>query len=246
MKLSSASRLYLLPNSIGSAAVPVSPECYVTPMMRNVCAAVKVIFAEDLKSVRRLFRTCGYTGDFSELEILLLNEHTHNSQYQEMLDLLIKSGAGALVSDAGIPCVADPGSDLVAMAHERGIEVVPMSGPSSIVLTLAASGLGGQRFNFNGYLPKDSNERRKKIKQMELELGKGITQIFMDTPYRNLQVLEDLFAVCRKTVMLCIGCEVTTDKGFVLTKSIDEWMQLKPDLNKRPVIFALGLRESIH
>ena len=236
----SSARLYLLPNSIGSPTSPAYAATFVTPMMQDICCSIKLLFAEDLKSARRLFRTCGYTGDFSEMEIFLLNEHTDQSLNHDFIERLVQSGAGAIVSDAGIPCVADPGSALVSMAHQRGIEVVPMSGPSSIILTLAASGLSGQRFHFQGYLPKDSSERRKKIRQMEQESATGVTQIFMDTPYRNMQVLEELFATCKKTWRLCIGCEVTTEKGFIITKTIEEWMRLKPDIHKRPVIFALG------
>lgn len=235
-----ATRLYLLPNTLGSATSPASADGYVTPMMREVCHSVRLLYAEDLKSARRLFRNCGYTGDFSEIEIHLLNEHTNASQNHEFIERLIQTGTGAIVSDAGIPCVADPGSELVSMAHEKGIEVVPMSGPSSIILTLAASGLGGQRFHFQGYLPKENAERRKKIRQMEQDSSGGVTQIFMDTPYRNMQVLEELLSTCRKTSLLCIGCEVTTEKGFVTTMTMEKWIQQKPDLHKRPVIFALG------
>ena len=239
----SLARLYLLPNSIGSPAAAVSSGSFVTPMMCEICCSVKLLFAEDIKSARRLFRTCGYTGDFSEMEILPLNEHTIKSQNHDFVERLIQMGAGVIVSDAGIPCVADPGSGLVALAHQRGIEVVPMSGPSSIILTLAASGLGGQQFHFQGYLPKELSERRKKIRQMEHESAGGVTQIFMDTPYRNMQVFDDILMNCKKNWLLCIGCEVTTEKGFVSTMTIEEWQRKKPDLHKRPVIFALGRPE---
>jgi 16S rRNA (cytidine1402-2'-O)-methyltransferase len=235
-----SARLYLLPNTLGSVSSPSSADSFVTPLMREICCTIKLLFAEDVKTARRLFRVCGYTGDFSEIEILLLNEHSEKSQNSVFIERLKQSGSGAIVSDAGIPCVADPGSALVSMAHEHEIVVVPMSGPSSIILTLAASGLGGQRFNFHGYLPKEATERRKKIRQMEQESAGGVTQIFMDTPYRNMQILEDVFVTCKKTCMLCIGCEVTTDKGFVKTKTIEEWMRQRPDLHKRPVIFAIG------
>lgn len=209
-------------------------------MMREVCQSVKLLFAEDIKSARRLFRTCGYSGDFSEIEILLLNEHTGTSENHAFIQRLIHAGSGAIVSDAGIPCVADPGSELVDLAHQHGIDILPMSGPSSIILTLAASGLHGQRFQFHGYLPKDPLERRKKIRQMEQDTAGGVTQIFMDTPYRNMQVLDDLLATCKKSLKICIGCEVTTDRGFVKTKTIGEWINQRPELHKRPVIFAMG------
>lgn len=241
-----SSRLFLLPNSIGSASAHAHTGSFVTPLMQQVCSNIKLLFVEDIKSARRLFRACGYGGDFSEIEIHSLNEHTDKSAYHDFIDRLLQTGEAAIVSDAGIPCVADPGSNLVSLAHERGVEVVPMSGPSSIILTLAASGLGGQRFYFQGYLPKDPSERRKKIRQMEQDANSGVTQIFMDTPYRNMQVLEDLFTYCRKSQMICIGCEVTTDKGFVKTKNIEEWMKQKPDLHKRPVIFVMGQADWPH
>jgi 16S rRNA (cytidine1402-2'-O)-methyltransferase len=245
MNVASSLRLYLLPNSIGSSAAISLPDSFVTPLMRQVCDRVKLVFAEDMKSARKLFRACGYTGDFSEIEIILLNEHSKYQKHSDLIDVMMRSGDAAIVSDAGIPCVADPGSGLVSLAHQHGIEVVPISGPSSILLTLAASGLNGQRFTFNGYLPKGITERRKYIREMELSAAKGYTQIFMDTPYRNMQVLEDLFAVCRKDLLLCIGCEVTTQRGFVNTMRVGDWMKKKPELNKRPVIFALGAAESI-
>ena len=235
-----SAQLYLLPNTLGSLTSPSSADSFVTPLMREVCCSIKLLFAENIKTARRLFRVCGYTGDFSEIEIFLLNEHSDKSQNSDFIERLKQSGAGAIVSDAGIPCVADPGSSLVSMAHEHDIEIVPMSGPSSIILTLAASGLGGQRFHFHGYLPKESNERRKKIRQMEQDSAVGVTQIFMDTPYRNMQILEDIFVICKKTSLLCIGCEVNSDKGFVKTKTIEDWIRQKPELHKRPVIFAMG------
>jgi len=146
-----------------------------------------------------------------------------------------------LVSEAGVPCVADPGSHIVELAHETGIKVEPLVGPSSILLALMASGLNGQKFSFNGYLPRERAERIKKIKQIEQLAKSGMTQLFMDAPYRNNQVLEDVLATCQLNSKLCIASNITCDNERINTKTIGEWSQRKPDLNKMPVMFVLGI-----
>jgi 16S rRNA (cytidine1402-2'-O)-methyltransferase len=146
-----------------------------------------------------------------------------------------------LLSEAGVPCVADPGAAIVQAAHQRGVQVVPLSGPSSIIMALMASGLNGQNFAFNGYLPIDKNERMRKLKHLELLSRKEKqTQLFMEAPYRNNQLLEDILRTCDDHTRLCIAADLTLPDEFLFTKTIKEWRQNKPDLHKRPVMFAIG------
>jgi len=145
-----------------------------------------------------------------------------------------------LISEAGVPCVADPGSSVVALAHEQGVKVVPLVGASSILLALMASGFNGQQFTFNGYLPRERSERTRKIKQLEQLALSGVTQIFMDAPYRNNQVLEDVLQTCRMETKLCIASNITCDNERINTKTVLDWTMRKPDINKMPVMFLLG------
>jgi 16S rRNA (cytidine1402-2'-O)-methyltransferase len=148
--------------------------------------------------------------------------------------------AGVL-SEAGMPCIADPGSQVVAAAHERMISVVPLTGPNAMILTLAASGLNGQQFQFNGYLPRERNERVKKLKQFErMSAEYGSSQIFMDAPYRNQHVFNDARESLAAHTKLCIGCDVHAQNGYVLTKTIEEWRTLNWDFSKRNVVFIIG------
>src|SRR5581483_7953556 len=145
-----------------------------------------------------------------------------------------------LMSEAGCPGVADPGSEIVAEAHRRGIKIVPLVGPGSILLALMASGFNGQSFTFHGYLPIDKSERAKKIKEMEATATRlNQTQIFIETPFRNNQLLEEILRSCTAKTRLCIACNLTADDEFVQTKTIAEWKQKVPDLHKRPTIFLL-------
>ncbi len=146
-----------------------------------------------------------------------------------------------LLSEAGIPCVADPGAEIVMAAHRKGITVSPLTGPSSITLALMSSGLNGQEFAFNGYLPVKKSERKKAIKVLEKRFeSMGQTQIFMETPYRNLQLMTDLLSTCKDDTYLCVACDLTLPSEFIATKTIKLWKKEIPSLNKRPAIFIIG------
>jgi 16S rRNA (cytidine1402-2'-O)-methyltransferase len=213
---------------------------YATAQLVNSLNQLESFIVEEIKSARRLLRQTGVTRPLEELEFFMLNEHTRNDDIQSLIEPLLNGKDMGLISEAGVPCVADPGSAVVALAHEQGIKVVPLVGPSSILLALMASGFNGQQFTFNGYLPRERSDRSRKIKQLEQLALSGITQIFMDAPYRNNQVLDDLLQTCRMETKLCIASNITCDNERINTKSIMDWSIRKPDINKMPVMFLLG------
>ena len=161
----------------------------------------------------------------------------------ELFDYLYPINEGhdmGIISEAGCPCIADPGAKIVSLAHEKNIKVIPLTGPSSIILALMASGLNGQAFTFHGYLPIDNMERHKKIKQLEEDSGKTqCTQIFIETPYRNNKMLETILKVCNPATQLCIASELTSANEWIKTKPIADWKNETTDLHKKPVIFLI-------
>lgn len=227
--------LYLIPNSLGGGV-----NSFATELSKQLVQKVEHFVVEEIKSARRLLRALGLKREFEEVNFYFLNEHTRFNEMDSLLKPLLAGHDAAIISEAGLPCVADPGSSLVALAHENGIKVVPLSGPSSIFMALMASGMNGQEFTFNGYLPRDRSERIRKIKQLDSLGAKGHTQIFMDVPYRNQQVLEDLLQHCRTESKLCIACNISTQAEMILTKTIAEWLVLQPSLPKEPTMFLLG------
>jgi 16S rRNA (cytidine1402-2'-O)-methyltransferase len=163
----------------------------------------------------------------------------HESQSAEAIKLLNQGISVGVISEAGCPGVADPGSEVVALAQSQNIKVVPLVGPSSILLALMASGFNGQGFSFNGYLPIDPADKQKKLKQLDRLAAEGHTQIFIETPFRNTKVLGDLMQNCSPSTLLCIACDITLATEFIQTKSIADWKKKLPDINKRPAIFLL-------
>jgi 16S rRNA (cytidine1402-2'-O)-methyltransferase len=227
--------LYLIPNSLGSGT-----DKYATQLLGITVCRLEHFIVEEIKSARRLLRQMGVTRPLEELDFRMLNEHTRTQEMDSIIEPLLQGHDMGLISEAGVPCVADPGSNVVALAHDQGIKVVPLVGPSSILLALMASGFNGQQFTFNGYLPRERGERARKIKQLEQLALSGTTQIFMDAPYRNNQVLEDVLQTCRMETKLCIASNITCDNERINTKSVMDWSIRKPDINKMPVMFLLG------
>lgn len=228
--------LYLIPNTLGGAVDTVS-----TPTLRDAVLPLTHFVAEEFRSARRLLRGLGYTREFETVSLELLNEHTPLSDLPTLLQPALDGNDMGLLSEAGCPCVADPGSALVRMAHQHKIRVRPLGVPSSIILTLMASGLTGQNFSFTGYLPRDRSERIRRIKQLEqLALHSNQTQLFMDAPYRNNQVVEDILGTCQSATLLCIGADLTTQEEYIYTTEVGAWKGHVPNLHKHPVIFALG------
>jgi len=228
------SKLYLVPNGINGASANYLPD-YITQEIKNV----RTFFVEEPKSGRRLLKSLDAQFPLGDCRFFDLNEHTNPKEVHDYVKIL-KENNCAIISEAGCPCVADPGADLVFLAHQNQIEIIPLVGPSSILLALMASGLNGQNFAFNGYLPKARPERAQKIKMLEdRSLKEKQTQIFMEAPYRNQGILEDILAVAQDKTQLCIACDITGPHQTIKTMSIKEWKKDPLNIDKKPALFLL-------
>ncbi|MDP3435968.1 MAG: SAM-dependent methyltransferase [Bacteroidales bacterium] len=206
----------------------------------SVIPALKHFVVEELRSARRYLSSAGLKGRIDSLEFYLLNEHTTEKEINSYLSLLLEGNSVGMVSEAGLPAVADPGSLLVALAHKNEIEVVPLVGPSSLMMALMASGKNGQNFSFVGYLPVKSDQRRQRIKELERVAGKtGQSQIIIETPYRNDALMADILLVCSETTLLTIASNITMADAYIKTRSIEEWKRGVPSINKKPCVFIL-------
>ena len=229
--------LYLIPVTLGDDNI-----AQVLPT--NVVATAQQLdtfVVETEKPARHFLSTIKTAKPVRELALHLLNEHTEDKALPDLLKPLLAGKDVGLMSDAGCPGVADPGARLVALAHQKGIRVVPLVGPSSILLALMASGLNGQQFAFLGYLPVDKTERANKLKEIEKRAQThNETQIFIETPYRNMHMLEALLSTCNANTRLCIASQVSLADEMIATKSISQWKQgTLPDLQKKPTVFLL-------
>ena len=231
-------KLYLIPTPLGDlppASVLPAPVLERTQGLRR-------FFVEELRTARRFLSAAGLKGRIDELELYELNEHTTREQIEAYGALLGEQDAG-LISEAGLPAVADPGAQLVELAHRRGVEVVPLVGPSSLMLALMASGLNGQCFAFTGYLPVKMPARRDAIQQLERTSAKlSQSEIIIETPYRNDALLADFCAACRPSTRLCVAAELTCPGEFIRTQTIEAWAKaLKKGfaIGKRPCVFIL-------
>lgn len=229
--------LFLIPNLIAdNTAEQVLPIGVMAAIMK-----LRYFIAEDLRTARRYLRKIGFTADFdTEVEFFLLNKHTNPGEIPDFIMPLLKGHDVGVLSESGVPCVADPGNLVVAHAQELNIKVVPLVGPSSIILALMASGFNGQNFSFSGYLPIQEKEKRDAIKALENKILKeDQTQIFIEAPYRNQKLFESLISQCRADLKLCIAKDITGLKEQILTRTISEWNAQKPDINKVNTIFLL-------
>ena len=228
--------LFLIPAYLSEE----SPVEYFAPSIKEYILKTDYFFVENEKTARRFIKSVLPEKVQSTLRISLLNKHTDSTEYSKMITPCLSGMNVGLMSEAGCPGVADPGAVIVKLAHEKGIQVVPLVGPSSILSAMMASGMNGHNFAFNGYLPIDSVERKNKLLQMESFGKKGTTQIFMDTPFRNQRLLEEIIQYCKFDSMLCIACNVTAKDEYIKTLPLAEWKKRKPDLNKKPAIFIFG------
>lgn len=229
-------RLFLLPVFLGDPR----PEL-LSPELIRTAHSLKHFIVENEKTARAFLKSIGTPVPMPELAFRVLDEHTATSDLPPLLDWLLQGIDVAVMSEAGCPGVADPGSELVRLAHGKGIKVVPFAGPSSILLGLMASGLNGQRFRFVGYLPREKQERRNALKGLEKEVQKsGETQLFIETPYRNDALLEDLFTTLGGDTLLCIACDLNCSNEEIRTRSISEWKKSPFYPGKRPCVFFLG------
>ncbi len=228
--------LYLIPTTLGDTAVEKVLPAEIMKVVRNL----RYFVVENTRTARRHLKKIVPEIIIDDLDFKELNEHTQQMGLELLLEPIRKGFDMGILSEAGCPGVADPGADLVKIAHEKGIRVVPLVGPSSILLSLMASGMNGQNFAFIGYLPVKPLERTNAIRDIERNSGRDKqTQIFIEAPYRNTRLLTDLLSVCNASTRLCIAVDLTLDSEFVVTKTIADWKKALPDINKRPAIFLL-------
>ncbi len=229
--------LYLIPVTLGDDMVQHVIPDYVL----NVARKLETFVVESEKSARHFLSTIKTLKPVRELNLHLLNEHTDMKVLPDLLAPLLAGQNVGLMSDAGCPAVADPGAQLVQLAHKKGIRVVPLVGPSSILLSLMASGLNGQQFAFLGYLPVEKLQRNQKLKEIEKRSAiHKETQLFIETPYRNQAMLDAILQTCHAQTQLCIACDVSLDSEMIVTKSIASWKTSAPiDIHKRPCLFLM-------
>jgi 16S rRNA (cytidine1402-2'-O)-methyltransferase len=229
-------KLILIPTVIGENTEKQN----IPPIIFDTIKKTNIFIVENIKSARRFIKKIYPAKDIEKTMFYAYGKHDSIDYEQNLLLHILAGEDVGLISEAGTPSVADPGSKIVEYAHNFNIIVTPLVGPSSILLALMASGMNGQNFAFNGYLPIESKERINKIKQLEkLAHTQKQTQIFMETPYRNNQLLEVIFKTCRPQSRLCIASNITTEKESILTKTISEWKTIKINTNKQPSIFLL-------
>ena len=235
-ELTMAGKLFLIPVTLGDT----SCDRVLPPFNRSVIAGIRHFIVEDIRSARRFLKKSNPDILIDGLSFYTLNEHTSPQEYAGYLSAAEAGEDMGIISEAGCPAVADPGANIAAMAQTKGIEVVPLVGPSSILLALMASGFNGQKFTFNGYLPIEASERTKCLKTLEKRVwGEDTTQIFIEAPYRNLRMLDDIVRCCRPETRLCIAANITCEGELIRTRSIREWKECRPGINKIPAIFLL-------
>ncbi|NOY49142.1 MAG: SAM-dependent methyltransferase [Chlorobi bacterium] len=230
--------LYLIPTTLGS----FDTVNQVLPDNNNqITHQIKFFIVEQIRTARRFLKKINHPVEIDDMTFYELNKHTDKNMISHYLDAAKEGESLGLISEAGTPCVADPGSVIVRMAHERGIDVFPLVGPNSIILSLMASGFNGQSFAFNGYLPLDKGQRAKKIQQLEaLAYRNNQTQIFIETPYRNSVLLDALITHCKPSTMICVASNLTLDDQYVKAMSRTQWAKEKVALKKKPTIFLVS------
>ncbi len=229
--------LYLIPNLLGDSHVDNA----LPPLVSRVVRDLHYFLVEEPKSARKLLKSLSPDRQIRELNLALLNEHTKPHELAALLSPLVQGHNMGIISEAGCPAVADPGSDAVRKAHELGAKVVPLVGPCSMLLALMASGLNGQKWRFAGYLPIDNPAREREVKKLDSEArSSGETQIFMDTPYRSHKLFLELLDLCHPDTLLCVAQGVTTPVEMIRTRSVMKWRQDPLQPAKLPTLFLLG------
>ncbi|MBO6881568.1 MULTISPECIES: SAM-dependent methyltransferase [Winogradskyella] len=229
-------KLYLIPTRLGD-----NPPLEVLPIsIKKVIEDIDYYIVENEKTARRFIKRISPGKSQPKLKLSILNKYTTEAERNTFLNPCLDGESIGLLSEAGCPAIADPGSDIVSLAHQMNIRVVPLVGPSSIIMALMASGMNGQSFCFNGYLPIDKGERKSKLKSLErLSSEHNQAQIFIETPYRNMKMLDDLSSVLQPQTRVCVACDLTLPTEFIKTMSAKDWKHNKEDLHKRPAIFII-------
>ena len=234
--MSTTGKIYLFPSTLA----PVPPAEVLPQRNIELLETVRFFVVEELRTARRFIRACSRSIDIDSLTFSVLNEHTDASEVDAMLAPALEGHDIGVISEAGCPAVADPGADLVAAAQRRGIEVVPLVGPSSILMSLMASGFNGQSFAFVGYLPIDGAKRSATLKQMERDIrSRHQTQIFIETPYRNRRLVGELCNALPGDMLLCVAVDITGPTQSIVTRPLSWWKTANAELDKRPAIFLL-------
>lgn len=230
------SGLYLLPVTLGETPIEQVLPAY----NKEIILGIKHFIVEDVRSARRFLKKVERNINIDELTFYPLNKHTSPEDISGYLKPLMEGHPMGVISEAGCPAVADPGADVVAIAQRKNLKVIPLVGPSSIILSVMGSGFNGQSFAFHGYLPIEPNERIKRIKALEQRVySENQTQLFIETPYRNLKMMEDILKNCRPQTKLCVAANITCEGEFIKTKTVKEWQGKLPDINKIPCIFLI-------
>jgi len=229
-------KLYLIPTSLGDSApletIPIS--------IKKIIESIDVYIVENEKSARRFIKAVSSGKSQSSLTLFTLNKFTDPLEIPLYLEECYKGNNIGLLSDAGCPAVADPGAEVVKIAHEKNIKTIPLVGPSSILLAMMSSGMNGQNFAFNGYLPIEKVERKSKMKQLEKRsFDENQSQLFIETPYRNNSVLEDLYKTLNPDTKICVACDLTLPTEYIKTQTAKQWKHSKLDFHKRPAIFII-------
>jgi 16S rRNA (cytidine1402-2'-O)-methyltransferase len=228
-------RIYLIPVTLGDEDfLKVIPQKVIT-----LTRELRHFIVEDIRSARRFLRMIDREFPINETQFFELNEHSTGNDVVNYLDPAIKGSDMGIMSEAGLPGIADPGAIVIAMAHRKGLTVTPLSGPSSIIMALISSGLNGQNFTFNGYLPVKPADRAAKLKELEKSSGTGVAQIFMETPYRSQKMLDSILLTCRNDTLLCIAADISLISESIKTKRIADWKSDPPGLKDKLVVFVL-------
>lgn len=228
--------LYLLPVTLGETSI----ERVLPSYNKEIILNIKYFIVEDVRSARRFLKKVDASVDINSLTFYELNKHTLPEAISDYLRPLADGHSMGVISEAGCPAVADPGADVVAIAQRKRLKVVPLVGPSSIILSVMGAGFNGQNFAFNGYLPIDPAERARRLKELENRVyQENQTQLFIETPYRNQKLMEEILHVCRPQTRLCIAANITCEGEYIQTRTVKEWKGHLPDLNKIPCIFLI-------
>tara|TARA_B100001250_G_scaffold267484_1_gene230732 strand:+ start:121 stop:825 length:705 start_codon:yes stop_codon:yes gene_type:complete len=230
-------KLYLIPTTLGKGTeketIPLS--------IVNTIKKIDIFIVENLRTARRYIKKIEKNKDIDKTIFYCYGKHNTLSLEKDFLPHILDGKDIGLLSEAGVPCIADPGAKIVSFAHDFQIDITPLVGPSSIFLALMASGMNGQNFTFHGYLPINKLERKRKIKDLEkLSKKKSQTQIFMETPYRNMQLINTILNTCSNNTKLCIASDITLSSERIKTKVIGEWKETIIDIHKKPTIFLIG------
>ena len=230
--------LFLIPAYLSEE----SPIDFFAPSIKEYILKTDYFFVENEKTARKIIKFFAPEKKQSDLKLFLLDKYSESADLKDAQKLMKSGQDFGLLSEAGLPCIADPGNLMVKWSHENNIKVIPINGPSSIILALISSGFNGQEFTFNGYLPIDREQKKKQIQFLENQVQKtGYSQIFMETPYRNNQLLEDLIKFLNPNTKLCIAANINhPTEEFIKTLKISDWKNKKPELHKIPAVFVLG------